>query len=198
MQAFFDFLQSVWNFTLTGIQSIDLAFTYLLIDFERDWAVTVMQGFSLLGNAGLCWIALTLGMLCRKKTRKCGVTMAVALLLGLLVGNLVLKNLVARPRPYVTHADIQPLVTPGDEYSFPSGHTLSSFAAAYSLRYFYPQIGDFALVFAAIIGFSRLYLHVHYLSDVLGGAILGVLLATCAYQLVTKYYGNTHLYRHRK
>ncbi len=198
MQAFFDFLQSICNALLAGIQSIDLAFTYLLIDFEADWAVAIMKGFSLLGNAGLCWIALTLGLLCRKKTRKCGVTMALALLFGLLVGNLLLKNLVARPRPYVTYPDILPLVIPGDEYSFPSGHTLSSFAAAYSLRYFYPQIGDFALVFAGIIGFSRLYLHVHYLSDVLGGAILGVLLASCAYQLVCKYYGNTHLYRRRK
>ena len=94
---------------------------------------TVWKLFSLLGNYGAVWIALAVLLLFFRKTRRAGLAMLIALGVGYAVGNVWLKELVMRPRPFVTHTDLTPLLDPGDRWSFPSGHALSSFAAATAL-----------------------------------------------------------------
>lgn len=108
-----------------------------------------------------------------------------ALLGSLLVNNILLKNIVERPRPYDIIEGLQPLITRPKDFSFPSGHTGSSFAAAAVFYRNLPkQFGIWMILLAALIGVSRLYLGVHYPTDVLAGMLLGVALGYGAERLV--------------
>lgn len=148
----------------------------------------LMKYITKLGDAGIFWIALSIILLIPKKTRRTGAAMGVSLLLGVIIGNGILKNLVARPRPYDianpvrTRSDL--LISPPTDYSFPSGHTLASFEAATALFKDHTVYGFLAFVLALLIAFSRIYLQVHYPSDVLGGAILGFLLGLLGSSIV--------------
>lgn len=128
-----------------------------------------------LGNAGIFWVVLSVALIIPKKTRKLGITCFLALLCSLLINNVILKNLVNRPRPFTTLSDLVLLVKKPRESSFPSGHTASSFAAATVIfcRGKKPA-GIAGLTLAAMIAFSRLYLGCHYPLDVLAGMIFGV------------------------
>ena len=92
----------------------------------------------------------------------------------ILIGNLALKNLIARSRPCWINTGVSMLVSVPTDYSFPSGHTLHCFIAATVLMYYDRRLGIPALVMAVLVGFSRLYLYVHFPTDVLAGAALGV------------------------
>lgn len=129
---------------------------------------------TMFGNAGVFWITLTLALAIFPKTRKVAAGMAIALILCGVVGNLTLKPLISRLRPFYTNMNIELLIPMPSDYSFPSGHTMSSFAAAVAIWCRHKKWGVAAIVFAALIAFSRLYLYVHYPSDVLAGLILGV------------------------
>lgn len=133
-----------------------------------------------LGNMGIVWILSALVFLCFRKTRRIGTAMGIALILGLLVGNLTLKPLTARIRPYDFDPSVVLLIPPETEYSFPSGHTLASFEGAVTIFLYRRNWGIAALILAAGIAFSRLYLMVHYPSDVLVGMILGSVFAFVA------------------
>ena len=124
--------------------------------------------------------------------------MLAALLIGLLVGNVFLKEWVMRPRPFVTHPELTALLDPGDQWSFPSGHTLSSFAAATALCFFHRKAGAVAYAVAALIGFSRLYACVHYPTDVLAGLLIGILCGLLAAWLVDRLFDRIHAVRLRK
>jgi len=145
-----------------------------------DWFMPLVTS---LANSGIFWILLAVILLCFRKTRHIGVTMAIALILGLLVGNLTLKPLTARIRPYDFDPSIVLLVLPEHDFSFPSGHTMASFEGAFSVFLCHRKAGIAALILAALIAFSRLYLMVHYPTDVIAGAVLGSLLACAAYQI---------------
>lgn len=134
---------------------------------------TLMVYITRLGDGGFIWILLALLLLFWKQTRKEGFWMFVVLLLGLVVGNLLLKNLIGRPRPFLENPGIALLIPPPGGYSFPSCHTLSSFGAASFGYLTNPKWGRAALALAFLIGISRLYLYVHYPSDVLAGAAVG-------------------------
>ncbi len=149
---------------------------------------TVMPLITRLGDEGIFWIALAVVLACIPKTRKAGFTMGLAMLFGMLVGNMLLKNLVARVRPYDVELGVTLLIDKLSSFSFPSGHTLSSFAAATALFCRHRKGGIAALVLAALIAFSRLYLFVHYPTDVLGGALLGVACALVAAKLIDLVY----------
>lgn len=117
--------------------------------------------------------------------------MAMGLIFGLIFGNLTLKNIFQRPRPFDTpgallDGDSLLIPRPG-EYSFPSGHTTSSFAAAVGIFLFNKKWGIPALIMAALIAYSRLYVYVHFPTDILGGILLGTACALLAYFLWTKY-----------
>ena len=145
-----------------------------------------MCAITKLGDGGLLWIVLCIVLLCFRKTRKAGVCMAIALALGALVANVTLKPLVARVRPYAVQTDVSLLIPPPQDASFPSGHTTSSFAAATALFLHHKKFGAAALGLAGLIGLSRLYLYVHYPTDVLAGALIGVLAAICARALLRR------------
>ncbi len=156
--------------------------------FSCAFLDTVMPAITKLGDDGIIWIALAVIFLCFKKTRKIGLCMGLALLLNYLLGNVFLKNVIARTRPYNVNTEVTLLIDKLKSYSFPSGHTSSSFAAATAIFICNKKIGVPALVLAAIIAFSRLYLYVHYPTDVLGGAVLGVVVAIFACFMVNKVY----------
>lgn len=127
-----------------------------------------------LGDGGIFWIILCVIMLCTKKYRKCGVLFALSMLCCFIIGNVTLKNLVARPRPCWVNTDITLLIRNPKDYSFPSGHSMVGFAGALSVWYANKKWGIAALVLAAVIAFSRMYLFVHYPTDVLLGTLIGL------------------------
>ena len=133
-----------------------------------------------LGDAGLFWFALAVVLILIPKTRKVGLHMGIALIFGTLVCNVTLKPLVARIRPYDADPSIVLLVKAPHDYSFPSGHTAASFEGAVSIWMHDKKSGAAALVLASLIAFSRLYLMVHYPTDVLGGLVIGIMSAILA------------------
>lgn len=139
----------------------------------------IMKLITTLGNAGILWIILTILLLIPKRTRKIGWMSACALLFSLLINNILLKNLVARVRPYNAIEGLVPIIKKPSEFSFPSGHAGSSFACACVLYRKLPKkFGIPILILAILISFSRLYVGVHYPTDVLAGAVTGII---CSY-----------------
>lgn len=129
---------------------------------------------SFLGNGGLIWLLVAAGMFVSGSTRSLALVLVSGLLFGVLICNIVLKKTVARPRPCHLLPESARIRVPKD-YSFPSGHTMSSFIAASIMTHANLWLGVAAITLAALIGFSRLYLYVHFPSDVVFGAIIGTL-----------------------
>lgn len=147
----------------------------------------IMVFFTTLGNAGILWLVLAVVFLCIKKYRKCGAAMLLSLVLGLIFGNLILKNVIARPRPCWINNSVEMLIAVPKDFSFPSGHTLASFGAATPIFYYHRRFGIIAYIVAAVIAFSRMYLYVHFPTDILGGLILGILLGLLSCLIVNKF-----------
>ncbi|MFG6384148.1 MAG: phosphatase PAP2 family protein [Lachnospiraceae bacterium] len=155
---------------------------YLRLDCLNPFVLFITK----LGDAGIIWIALTAFLLTQKKYQKAGVSMAIALILGFIMTNMLFKNMIMRPRPFDTIPELYALVPVGG-WSFPSGHSTSSIAAAVAMFWHVPRnMGISALVLGILICLSRLYVGVHYPTDVLFGALLGVLAAVCALWLTRK------------
>lgn len=135
----------------------------------------LFKGITHLGDSGIFWILLTIVLLCFKQTRRAGIYSACALTASLIVNNLILKNLVGRIRPYEVVEGLQCIVAPAWDASFPSGHTGASFASAVSIcRQIPKKFAVFFIVLASLIAFSRLYVGIHYPTDVLGGLVTGI------------------------
>ncbi len=136
----------------------------------------IMMAITKLGDAGIVWIILTVILLLVPKTRKTGWYLLFALVVDMVLCNWIMKPLVARVRPYDVNTAVQLLISPLKDYSFPSGHTAASFASVTAL-YMAGQkkLWKIALVLAILIAVSRLYLYVHYPTDVLGGIVIGIL-----------------------
>ena len=130
---------------------------------------------TLLGEGGIFWIAVAVILLFFKKTRRSGICIGASLLIGVIVGNGIIKNVVARPRPYDAIAGIESVVSHLSDYSFPSGHSLCCFEAATALAMNRTKWAIPAYVGAVLVAVSRLFLFVHYPTDVICGALLGVL-----------------------
>ena len=141
----------------------------------------VMPIITTFGDGGIFWIAWSVLLMFFPKTRKTGLGMAFALAMGLVVCNLTLKPMVARIRPYDLQAElgvtINLLQGTMHDFSFPSGHTIASFEAATVLLKNSKKMGIPAYILAILIAFSRLYLYVHYPTDVIASIILGTLFA---------------------
>lgn len=139
----------------------------------------VMCFITSLGNAGLIWIFLGCVLLVFPKTRKLGLVVAAALAFDVILCNGILKHLFARVRPCDVNTAVQLLVPRPTDYSFPSGHTAASFVAVSALFFAgEKKLWKPALVLAVLIAFSRLYLYVHYPTDILGGILVGII---CGY-----------------
>ena len=152
---------------------------------------TVMPLITMLGDAGIIWIALSVLFLLFPKYRKIGLGMGAALLMGVLVCNVTMKPLFARIRPYDYQLEhfgrtIQLLVATPHDFSFPSGHTLASFEAATVLLINNRKLGIPAMILAVLIAFSRLYLYVHYPTDVIFSVFMGIGFAFLGNFLVKK------------
>ena len=152
------------------------------------WLNGAVSVYTSLGNAGLLFLAAALLLLFFPKTRRSGIAALLAVVIGFVCTNLLLKNLVARPRPWLDVAGLTFLVTENDPNSFPSGHTCAAFAFAVGVWRTAPKrwMGWAALVMAVLMGLSRLYVGVHYPSDVLAGALVGALAGLAAAWTVSR------------
>ena len=165
------------------------AVTFVQNNLKCAFLDVVMPLITIFGENGIFWIAVALVLLClNPKTRKIGAVMGLAMLMGLIFGNGLLKNLVARPRPYWLDENAAILVNDLKDYSFPSGHSLVSFEAAVTLLLCKcKKTGIASLVIAFLVAFSRVYLYVHYPTDVIAGALLGTLFAFVSFVIFDKY-----------
>ena len=176
------------------IESIRALLDSLAVSFDLpilDWIAAnlwcpvldvAMPIITLLGDAGIFWIAVSVLFMITKKYRKTGIGMMLALMMGLLVCNIWLKPTVARMRPYDFQMEyflkeIPLLAGAMHDFSFPSGHTIASFEAAVVILLNNKKLGIAAMILACLIAFSRLYLYVHYPTDVICSVILGTAFA---------------------
>ncbi|MCC8057873.1 phosphatase PAP2 family protein [Cloacibacillus sp.] len=158
------------------MQNFDFAVLDFIQNHLRSGAGDFLMPFiSRLGDKGFIWIAAALLLVLFPRTRRLGVAVATALAIEIFLCNGLIKPLAARIRPYDINTGIQMLVARPADYSFPSGHTAASFAAASALYFRRSGWWIPAGLLAALIALSRLYLYVHFPTDVLGGAALGIL-----------------------
>jgi len=144
----------------------------------------VVPAFTSLANHGEIWILLALLLLFRKRTRLTGLSVSAGLLADYAVCNLSLKPLIERLRPFVINPSVELLIEPPLDASFPSGHTAVSFAAVAALKTAGSPLWKPAAVLATLIALSRLYLYVHWPTDILGGVVVGWLCGALAAKLV--------------
>lgn len=162
---------------------MELSFLYFLQTLHNPLLDWIMIFFTNLGEFGTIWIVTAVVLLCFQKYRPYGVLMLVSMLVTFLIGEIGLKNLIMRQRPLIADPTVPQLIPLPSGSSFPSGHTASSFTAAWILWKANRKFGAAGLTAAFCIAFSRLYLFVHYPTDVLGGAVLGIFCAQCIYLL---------------
>lgn len=168
-----------------------LGFDLTILNFIQSHLKTafgdiIMPMVSALGNKGFIWIILSLTLCVFPKYRKIGLTMITALLLNVLLCNIVLKPLVARIRPFNVNTDIELLISAPKDFSFPSGHTSVSFSAAAALLFGKCRLWIPSMILASLIAFSRLYLYVHYPTDVFAGILLGFFIGYIS-NLISRY-----------
>lgn len=179
----------IWSYLA---ESFDLPILeWIAANLKCGFLDFLMPLITLLGDAGIFWILCSVVLIFIPKYRKIGLGMGVSLLIGLLICNVTLKPLVGRIRPYdyqLQHfqKEIILLVEGLHDFSFPSGHTIASFEAATVLLMNNKKMGIPAMVLAVLIAFSRLYLYVHYPTDVFASVVLGIGIAFLGNFLVKK------------
>lgn len=152
--------------------------------FSSPLMDSIMVFITKLGDNGFIWIAIGIILLISKKYRKVGFTMLIALAITSIIGEGIIKNIIQRPRVFTTFPDIEIIIRAPLSYSFPSGHTASSFAAAVVLGHYIKDWKYLIYFFAALIAFSRLYLLVHYPSDIIGGILLGTVCSLITIKII--------------
>lgn len=180
------------NTFLQSVQNLDGEILLQIQQHLRtDMLTPLMKFVTFLGNGGWFWILCAVVLLAIPKTRKTGYAAVLSLIFGVIVTNLLLKNIVARPRPFAEIEALIPLIAKPTDFSFPSGHTTASFAVALvMLRMLPKKIGIPAVVLAALVAFSRLYLGVHYPTDVLVGFVVALVGSSLAVWGVRTKLGN--------
>lgn len=163
-------------------------FDFVVLDFIQaqlrcSFLDAVMPIVSMLGNGGAVWLFFAAVMLLKKTYRRRGCVLLIGLAVGFIVGNLLLKPIVARPRPSWVNLQFSLLIDNPSDYSFPSGHTLSSFIAAVFISMDNRKLSCVVIPLACLMAFSRLYLYVHYPSDVLAAVALAFVIAVSVHRL---------------
>ncbi|MDR1299031.1 MAG: phosphatase PAP2 family protein [Oscillospiraceae bacterium] len=149
----------------------------------------VMIALSFIGNAGAVWLAICAAMAARKQQRRQGALLFACLALCFIVNNVIIKNAVARARPFEAMEGLRILVRAPRDWSFPSGHAASGFAAAFAISRMYGRRAALAsYAAAALIAISRVYVGVHYPSDIVAGALFGTLCAAALFYLRPHFY----------
>ena len=157
-----------------AIQKIDWRIMHYIDRRKRNkFFLKAMQVLSIIGNAGTVWFVLIGVLFLFQLHLRAATSMLMSLTLSLLVGNVVLKNLIQRERPFVQDSNIENLIPPPTDHSCPSGHAYSSFSASVALVCIVGWIGTPALLLAAAIAYSRIYLCVHFPSDIFTSLLLG-------------------------
>lgn len=161
---------------------------FYILNFIRDYIsnpfLDVLMPFvSFLGSFGMIWIVLAVVLIITKKHKQLGYSLSANLIFNFVGCNLIIKPIVARIRPYEINQSIELLVSAPHDYSFPSGHTLFAFGAATIIFLYNKKIGALMYAFALLMGFSRLYLYVHFPTDVAFGAFLGIIFAIISHWL---------------
>lgn len=165
-------------------------------NLRSDLLTPVFCFITSLGNGGIFWIICTVLLVLYPKTRKIGFMCACALIFSHIANNEILKNIICRARPFAQIPELTVLIDKPSSYSFPSGHTASSFACAWPMfRKLPKKFGIPAIMLAALIGFSRLYIGVHYPGDVLCGMLFGIGMSSLAIIFVVK---TAEMIRHKK
>lgn len=163
------------------------ALLFIQEHIRQVWMDGFWKTITHLGDAGWSWIMLGIVLLIPKKTRKAGIAALAALAIGALITNVALKNIIARIRPYEVVEGLKLLIEPQSDFSFPSGHTCASIGAALAMYPFLERKWGIPLVILAVlISLSRLYVGVHYPTDVLGGAVVGAFAAWGAVRIVKR------------
>ena len=183
------------------IVGIDVA-VYQFVDSIMNPVLNVIMTFiTHLGDTpGIIWFILGIGLLIPRKTRKLGVLVFAGLAFASVINNLCLKEIIERPRPYNLDPEVWKnagyeyiwpnLIKKSSSWSFPSGHTSTSIGAGFALllgcRKKELGIGIPAFIISLLIGFSRIYVHVHYPTDVIAGAVIGLLAGLVMYLVFDK------------
>lgn len=169
-------------------EKMELDILQSIYSMHNDVLDVIMPFITKFGDAGIFWIVVGVVLTINKKTRKIGLTVMGALIFSVIFTNGILKNLVNRTRPFEYVDNVVLLVDKPWDTSFPSGHSSASMAAAVAIFIHNKKWGSGAIVLALLIAFSRLYLFVHFPTDVLAGLILGTLYAIGSALIVKKIY----------
>ena len=172
---------------ITFIENIDQTLLFFIQTFHYPILDKIMIIITTSGNRGMIWLLVSFILIVNKKTRIIGLLTILSLAFAYFWSDEILKNLFARPRPYTTFPGVSLLIDQTKSYAFPSGHTTSSFAAAYVLNRYLKKYALISWLTAALIAFSRLYLFMHYPSDILAGIVLGLICGKTV----------TYIYEHR-
>ncbi|MCG8539371.1 MAG: phosphatase PAP2 family protein [Clostridia bacterium] len=170
---------------LDFIVSIDKAILEFIQTYIQSSLLDKTMTFiSKLGNLGFIWLTISIILILNKKYRRAGILAIYSLIISLILGEVLLKNIIQRARPFIHIPNIDLLITRPTSYSFPSGHTSSSFAAlgAFAEIIDNKKIIIPLLALAFLMAFSRMYLMVHYPTDILGGIVLGIVSSKIAYK----------------
>lgn len=171
---------------ITFLNNLDQTILFFIqTNFHFPILDKIMVLFSTAGDKGVIWILLSFLLLMNKKTRSIGMVTLGVLILSTIMGEGIFKHIFQRPRPYANFPSISLLIDKSSAYSFPSGHTTSSFAVAYVINKYLKRFAPWVWMSAITIAFSRIYLFMHYPSDILAGMILGLLcgkVTTCLYE----------------
>ncbi len=177
----------VVSLTCMDITSIDFAILdWIQETLKCGFLDHVMPFITYLGSGSCFFISVALIMLATRRYRRTAVIMLASIAAGYIVANLIMKNVFARSRPFWIRDDVILLIKGPKDYSFPSGHTVSAFVSATVLFIRHRRFGIPALLLAALIGFSRLYLYVHFPSDVFGGMLVGIAVGTLMNRILDK------------
>jgi len=168
------------------ILEFELSILGFLQNLRFDFLDSFFVFITHLGDKGALWIILGFTLCFMPKYKRAGICVLLALLISFVICNLTLKPIISRIRPYEYIEDIKLLIGKPKDFSFPSGHSSSSFCAAFSVWLKNKKIGTVCIIIAGLIAFSRLYLHVHFPSDVLVGIAIGILSAISANLIIEK------------
>lgn len=150
-----------------------------IIDFSANihnpFLDKIMIFITTLGNVGFIWLLIAGVLIVNKKYRSIGIVVFMAIIIQSILGEGIIKNIVQRERPFLVLENIELIIKAPTSYSFPSGHTAAGMAAAITLLYYFGKKAIPFLVLAILIAFSRVYLYVHYPTDIIGGMLLGAL-----------------------
>ena len=176
------------------LNSWAVSFDLPILDWiQANWSCSILDKsmpiITMLGDAGIFWMVCAAILVLTKKHRRTGFAMAIAMVMGLVVCNMILKPTVARIRPYDFQESlgvtIHLLIEKQHDYSFPSGHTIASFEACTAMLLGSKKLGIPATLLAILIAFSRMYLYVHYPTDVIASVILGTIFGVIGHLIVS-------------